>query len=276
MKYKELKENLRKFNPTLHIGYFSIGNHPNIGNYLQESIYDLSPSLSEYEREPEYFKGFYTAKMMEPYYDIKPKVAALNNELEDHYHSGFDKQGKSDAFMDYSVGSGDLNKFLIYHHLKKTTPNQIKSYSNYVRTMDNNIDNYTKPAPKDFHVYTGVGPDLDILSHRNNRSNRLYLPAFTSTSLQPSTAAMFSGRFSDHGGEDKKYREVVRLHIPQGSTHGTYLGSTGLNNSLGHEHEFLLHRGHVIQFIGEPRMSTLSSPILVHDAKIIRQIRKPI
>ena len=275
MKYKELKESLYNSN-YLPVGYFSIGNRPNVSLALQESIYDLSPSLSEYEREPEHFNGFYTPKMMEPYSLIKPKVAALDTELEDHYHSGFDKQGKSDAFMDYSVGSGDLNKFLIHHHLKKTTPAHIKTYSNYVRTMDNNMEDYTVPAPKDFHVYTGVGPDLDILGHRANRSNRLYLPAFTSTSIQPSTAAMFSGRFSGHGGEAKKYREVVRLHIPQGSTHGTYLGSTGLTTSLGHEHEFLLHRGHVIQFMGEPRMSVLGSPILVHDAKIIRQIRKPI
>ena len=275
MKYKDLKESLYNSN-YLPVGYFSIGNRPNVSLALQESIYDLSPSLSEYERNPQHFGGEYAAKLMEPYYSSRPKVAELNNELEDYYHSDANKESKSNAFMDYSVSSGDLNKFLIHHHLKKTNAKQEKGYSNYVRTMDNNMDTYIQPAPKDFHVYTGVGADLDILSHRSNRSNRLYLPAFTSTSIQPSTAAMFSSRFSEHGGEAKKYREVVRLHIPQGSEHGVYLGSTGLNTSMGHEHEFLLHRGHVIQFMGEPRISNAGTPILVHDAKIIRQIRKPI
>ncbi len=265
------------------VGHFSISNRPeviidnNLGESIQESIYDLSPSLSEFEKEPYKFNYRYNK---DPYLENSIKAVGLNTTLEDHYHSGFNKERKHDDFSEYTNGSGGINTFLIDRHLGKPDDDDYVHYKvNTIRALDDHFNNYSKPAPKDFHVYTGVGGKLDIHSLRQNRSNRLYLPAYTSTSIKAQVASTFASRYSfDVNGNvpTKKYREVVRLHIPEGSNHGIYLGSTGLNMLGGHEHEFLIDRGHIIQFMGEPRMSNNGDNVLVHDAKIIRQVKKPI
>ncbi len=261
------------------IGYFSIGNRPEviIKNQLKESIYDLSPSLSEFEKQPEKFN---LVRFNDPYLINHRKAMELDPRLEEHYHSGFIKERKHQDFSDYTNGSGGINKVLIHRHLGIPLEDEYNRFNvKAIQELDKHFSNYTKPAPEDFHVYTGVGGGLDINILRNNRSNRLYLPAYTSTSIRAQTASTFASRYSSNALDNspaKKYREVVRLHIPQGSTHGIYLGSTGLSMLGGHEHEFLIDRGHIVQFMGEPRMSNNGDNVLVHDAKIIRQIKKPV
>ena len=263
------------------VGYFSIGNRPEviIKNQLKEWIYDTGVSKSEYERYPSKFDSN-SSNIPNDHID---KLDVLNRALEKHYHPGTQQRIKQQRFRSYTgAGSYFINHFLIAKHFdipydKEFDGNfgedEVKQKLNFVEGA---MNDYKKPAPRAFHVYAGVGPGLDIDRHRTERSTRMYLPAFTSTSIDPEIAKGFSANRDEK--RIKQYKEVVRLHIPEGSTHGTYLGSAGLGSVKEHEHEFLLDRGHIIQFMGEPRFTTsiVGGNILVHDAKIIRQIKKPI
>ena len=271
---------------TLPVGFFSIGNRPEvlIKKQISEWIYDKGPSVSEFERRPLKDFDFINDENSIPT-GVKDQQNALNKTLEDHYHSIYEKPEKKRAFSRY-CGSGSyyINSFLIARHLgepyDKEGDHEYNGFGEHnvrqmIQDLDHHMSVYKKPAPQDFHVYTGVGSTLHIDKHRNSRSERLYLPAFTSTSTNPLIAQGFS-MFSYQN--PKKYNEVVRLHIPKGSEYGTHLGSTGLggNGDTEHEHEFLMDRGHIIQFMGEPRIAAYGPNILVHDAKIIRQIKKPL
>lgn len=283
-----LSENINHNN--LPVGYFSIGKRPEIiikypiNKQLAEWIYDRGYSKSEYERDPIKFMGFgLPNNNNDQPQDHIAKLDTLNRLLERHYHPGTQRTAKQYKFHTYT-GSGSyfINHLLIAKHLgipydkdleDAFTEDKVKEKLDFT---DESMEKYKKPAPSSFYVYTGVGAGLNIDKHRENRSNRMYLPAFTSTSLDPNVAKGFSVRNDDK--RQKEHREVVRLHIPEGSTHGTYLGSAGLGSTTEHEHEFLLDRGHIIQFIGEPRFTPapFGDKVLVHDAKIIRQIKKPI
>ncbi len=282
-----LSENINPDN--LPVGYFSVGKRPEIiikyplNKQLSEWIYDRGYSKSEYERDPIKFFSFVSDTNDDQPQDHIHNMDILNRSLERHYHPGTQRTAKQYKFHVYT-GSGSyfINHLLIARHLGNPydkeygdtfSEDKVKEKLDFT---DEAMEKYKKPAPHSFHIYTGVGAGLNIDKHRNNRSDRMYLPAFTSTSLDPNIAKAFSVR--NDNKLEKDHREVVRLHIPEGSTHGTYLGSAGLGSTTEHEHEFLLDRGHIIQFMGEPRYtpSYQGDKILVHDAKIIRQVKKPI
>jgi len=291
--FKEYQNNidtsLENINPdNLPVGHFSIGGRPEIiikypiNKQLAEWIYDRGYSKSEYETYPSKFSSIVSDNYRQSRDNIH-KVEVLNKSLEKYYHPGTSRIAKRLYFHTYTgAGSYFINRLLIARHLDIPYDNEDMDFfsedkvKQKVKSVDETMEKYKKPAPSSFYVYTGVGAGLNIDKHRSNRSNRMYLPAFTSTSLAPDVAKSFS--HNNYNNIKKEYKEVVRLHIPEGSSHGTYLGSAGLGSEKEHEHEFLLDRGHIIQFMGESRFTPSSDGgrILVHDARIIRQVKKPI
>ena len=270
---------------TIPIGYFSIGNRPEviIKNQLKEWIYDKGFDKDEYEADPQKFA-------LDMAMNERPDKNGRNlinqdARLEDYYHR-YNQYAKKNAFIIYTSDSRIVNTHLIKHHTEDLYADHPK-LAEHIGIIDTHLDNYTKPAPVDFHVYSGIGDSLHVHHIRQNNSDRLYLPAYTSTSLEPTVAEQFTlnhARYDDDGNPrsriKKPYREIIRFHIPKDSEHGTYLGSTGYDGGNGHEYEFLLHRGTHIQFLGKPRIYPMhtseDSPILVHDAKIIKHVRLPI
>ena len=286
-----------KFPTNTPVGYFSIGNRPEViiknqlketrdtevANIIQEWIYDHGFDMDDYEKDPHKIDlQIAMANHPDPH---RIKLNRHSDDLEAYYHS-FNHDDKRDDFGLYTFDSRAINKHLIAHHLRESyTPND--TLARHANTIDGHLDTYSNPAPKDFHVYTGVGDSLDIKKIRDNpeNGNRMYLPAYTSTSIDPTIAEQFTknSRNLDFYGapiRKKPYREIVRLHIPRGSTHGTYLGSTGYDGGDGHEYEYLMHRGSHIEFQGKPRIYPILSygvgNIIVHDAKIIKQTRIPL
>ncbi len=254
--------------------------------YLSEWIYDQGFNKDELERDPRKIK-LAIAMFQHPDED-KEILDSLHEDLEDHYHPN-NKFIKQNHFGDYTGDSSAINNFLIDHHYNSKNNPLFFNEAYKTRTinaLDKNMDKYSFESPSSFHVYTGIGPGLNVDNHRNTRSDRLYLPAYTSASLEPTMAESFTNNKISPQNSKKPYREIIRLHIPKGSRYGTYLGSAGFINlgSFGqreHEHEFLIHRGTHIQFIGKPRVYPLPNyseedNTLVHDARIIRQVRKPL
>ena len=130
--------------------------------------------------------------------------------------------------------------------------------------LDEALDTHSKPAHETFHVYSGVGRDFNI-SKLREKHEKVHLPAFTSTSLDHKIAASFAMKGS------KATPEILRIKIPKGSQHGTFIGSATFHD---HENEFLMHRGKTIKFVGEPKIfkeekygTTIDH--LVHTAEIV-------
>ena len=166
---------------TLPVGFFSIGNRPEviIKKQLSEWIYDKGPSVSEFERRPlKDFDSINQPESIPP--EAKEQHTQLSNSLEDHYHSKYEKAEKKRAFSRY-CGSGSyyINSFLIARHLgepyDKEGDHEYNGFGEHnvrqmIQDLDHHMSVYKKPAPQDFHVYTGVGSTLHIDKHRNSRS----------------------------------------------------------------------------------------------------------
>jgi hypothetical protein len=272
--YKQLKNKLsiNINDKECSVGYGSIGNRPQIdmNKPINEWAYDNAIPHSKYEKEPEKFAHITHEDPDE--WDFFEK----ENELNKHYDNN--NEQKRIDFYHYTNGSHLLNNNLIKLH-KKESPVynlHISSY-NDIRKLadltDKTLDKYSTPSPRDFHVYTGIGPSLHINYHRENEGNKMLFPAYTSTSLHPHVTE----DFAELGEKPiKKYGEIVRIHIPKNSIYGTYLGAAGLHRN---EYEYLLHRGTLLNFTGEPRIVKFRNsikPLMVHDARIINQSRAPL
>ncbi len=264
-KYKELESE--------DIGYASIGNKPDLDtNYLlKEWLYSKAMSLSEYARNP------HKLSVITPSEEDHETTNKLANDLDDHYNNPFHDPSyvgrKFLAFGRYTVNSKSVNKGLIEAYKYKEPLDLNPSIHNEVSGIDKALSAHIKPAPFDFHVYTGIGGNLNVFQHRNTKSNRMFFPAYTSTTPLPYIADKFSKKSSDK----PDFSEILRIHIPKGSEYGTHIGSAG---ELSHEAEFLLHRGTLLQYTHEPRLVRLEHPqfkepklVMVHDARIIRQTR---
>lgn len=283
------------------VGYFSIGNRPEViinkqlgesrdtivADIIQEWIYDNGFDKDEYDADPKKFDLQIAMGKHPDRHNIK--LNRQGDDLEAYYHS-FNAYKKRNDFGLYTSDSRPLNRHLINHHLQDNYEED-NFLKNHVDIIDKHLDNYSNPAPRTFHVYTGVGDTLNIAhirevnARQQSNTDRMYLPAYTSTSLDPTKAEEFTNNYRKTDENDvpilsKPHREIIRFEIGRGSTHGTYLGSTGFDGGDGHEHEFLLHRGTHIQFLGKPRVYPILSSgignVIVHDARIIKQVRKPL
>ena len=81
---------------------------------------------------------------------------------------------------------------------------------------------------------TGRNPDKSIKAH---------LPAFTSTSIDPTVAEDFS---TETPG---KHKHILKIHIPKGSEHGRFVGHV---SRFELEHEFLLNKGRNLKIHPKP------------------------
>jgi hypothetical protein len=194
----------------------------------------------------------------------------------------------------YTTDSSDLNRALIDMHGEKRDPNEkanhawaaqqwanrfawkiSKSHMNehisHTHNLLTSMDKEMKRAPalhKDIHVFTGIGPNFNIKKLREEGNERVHLPAFTSTSINPHIARGFSW-----DSNKKEHKEIIRIKLPAGSKHGSYIGSTGLEG----EQEYVLNRGKTLKFNGAPRWVGIRSKsysndqedYLVHDAEIV-------
>ncbi len=238
---------------------------------ITEWLFNKGMSLSEYARYPHKLD---IAKPNEEEHETANKLA---NDLDEHYNTPFHDPSyvgrKFLAFSRYTVDSKSVNKGLIDAY-KHKEPLELNPYAHReVTAIDKSFAGHIKPAPFDFHVYTGVGGELNVFHHRTTKSDRMFFPAYTSTTPLPYIA----DKFSKKSPNKPDFSEILRIHIPKGSEYGTHIGSAGEQSN---EAEFLLHRGTLLQYTHEPRIVRLEHPylkesklVMVHDARIIRQTR---
>lgn len=190
----------------------------------------------------------------------------LHERLKNHYK--FDKKPFSEIFpiLHYTDDSTHINDRLHYLHNFNSPASYFKNIENknhwdlYVSPLD---DVTTKhKAPESFHVYTGIqespknlfdkkkGSITGIQARHFTEEGHLkaVLPAFTSTSLNANVAKGFSSVTG--GGKTPLERHLLKIHIPEGSTHGAYIAH---HSEAGEgEREFLMKRGTKLHIHPQP------------------------
>lgn len=241
-------------------------------NYiLKEWLYNKAKPISEFIRKPSQLD------ITAPNEEESNISSKLSQDLDEHYNTPFTDPSyvgrKFLAFSRYTVDSKHINKGLIDAY-KHDEPLELNPYAHReVTAIDQALNAHIKPAPFDFHVYTGIGSGLNIMQHRENVSHTMFFPAYTSTTPLP----LIANKFSKRSPDKPDYSEILRIHVPKGSEYGTHLGSAA---ELSNEAEFLLHRGTILHYTDEPRIVKLKHPysneiknVIVHNARIIRQTR---
>lgn len=128
--------------------------------------------------------------------------------------------------------------------------------------------------PHDMVLFSGVGSRFHVDKIRKEQGDLIHLPAYTSTSISPDTAATFARKFEhdpvlERHVQMKPMKEMVRLHVPGGSKVGRYIEP---HSSLRGEMEFVLPRHTILRFHGEPFVSQFDGDEhMIHDATIERQ-----
>jgi hypothetical protein len=192
-----------------------------------------------------------------------------------------------------------LNSALIHMHKNDLDPSNFKHFHEGIHQAHKKYDSYTTKneladraakdfvhvhhldkilgeapkAPRDFHVYTGVGNEFHVNKLRQAGHDQVHLPAYTSTSIDPDVAHGFAKGGIDLGPTTPKpHAEVIRIKIPKDSQHGIYLGSA---STMEDEKEFILKRGTTIRFVGEPRRVKTAlwggteQHTIVHNAEVV-------
>lgn len=168
--------------------------------------------------------------------------------------------------------------------------------------LDSAIRKYK--APRNMHVFSGLSEPSNVGSGTHFHA---HLPAYTSTSLSPRTADLFSKKKDDGehryrfrkgvsekfnpGNEEHQknesdfvpYSHMAKIHIPEGShgmtTHGLN-GENGENDEndendeTGSEHEYLLHRNSQVRFKSTPTLDHATRRVIWH-GKLMHDGVKP-
>ena len=137
----------------------------------------------------------------------------------------------------YTGHSASVNKHLI---APKVLSFLGQDHSRHAHLMSEAIQRHAKPLRHDVHVYSGLGnhdPSKDF-----DRTGTVHLPAFTSTSLNPTVALAF--------GPDKPKKQVTHIlhfHLPKGYKKSLYVAG---HSAVKDEREMLLDKGQKWQLTG--------------------------
>lgn len=178
--------------------------------------------------------------------NINPHIAedvdGVQEALHKHHtteHLGFEH------IKDYTIDSSPLNTHLFEHHAKYGDPYHpvLPEFHHLVHGMDQALSH--KPLHVPLKVMSGLkkNPGLTM-----GPEQRLYHPAYLSTTIKPEVAQSFAERLvpgknepgSIHQHSDQHF---LLAHLEAGQ-HGFYVGH---NSSYDHEHEFIMPRRTIFQ-----------------------------
>lgn len=199
---------------------------------------------------------------------------SLHEDLKKHYHEDLSNHPDSNHVVDYTKGSGELNRALLRSH--KSGASEIEpvdngySYTSEKTAMSlndrrNGIDKAitATPAPKDFDTFSGIGFDPRRIMDENNV---IHSPAYLSSSIDPRIAHSFSQEMDPKTGESPRdfgsevEKHILRIPVKQYQTNGAYVDSIsnfGTKDGQLGEREFLHPRGQKYKI--DPTPKTLTS-----------------
>lgn len=180
--------------------------------------------------------------------NVHPLHDALSKHFEhfDGHHLG--------GIRDYTDGSDGLNGGLINRHVHGFSISE--EHHDTIHRLDSMFKEHK--APHDMTVYSGTSHSPEHYPINPDTGKRhMHFPAFTSTSINATTAGSFSKK--DHNlPSDAEHREhhVIKFHLPKGHP-AAYLEN---HTSISGEYEMLLHRGMKAHVDPHPQTVTHEDP----------------
>ena len=190
----------------------------------------------------------------------------LSNTLNEHY-----EPFESKHVTEYTSDSAPMNRYHFLDHSGNIDyrTEQILGHSlNRIKDTSAGISNHinaTVPPTHlpDFHVYTGLfglnNPRTQATHQDESGKLLFHVPAFTSSSLNPSVAYDFAKKKNDDS-MNREFTDVLRIKVPGGYHHGVFAKP---HSEHEEEEEYLLDKGHTFKLNPEPRY-------LVHNRRIVR------
>lgn len=163
----------------------------------------------------------------------------LANQYPHDHHSPEHKK----AIKKYTENSLRLNRHLLDQYKAGTEPGDTFENHN-IGHLDDVV--HERALRHDLHVYSGVGfhPGEEAAK---DPEGKLHLPAYTSTSVNKTTALNFATDRFDSKGE--RHNHILHIHLKPGQK-GHYIGERGYH---GNEYEFLLPRNTTLKVNPKPQ-----------------------
>ena len=192
--------------------------------------------------------------------------------LDKHYD--LSKNPHSEHFDNYSDSSYAINASLFHHHNEGGAPNELPDEDindishDDITGLDKALNH--KKTPKPMTVFSGVGFNPGMMAAQHPKK-QLYMPSYTSTSIDPNVAADFARPLpKGNSGEDmKKYdpsdkngadHHVLRINLPKGHP-GSYIAGSSYHPD---EKEFLLPRQQTMKINPKPEVQEFEHNGITH------------
>lgn len=163
-----------------------------------------------------------------------------------HERYPFDHIRHKHEVHEYTSVSRPLNKHLLASYLIGEHPgNQV--YRTHVPSLDKAVNHHE--LKHDLHVYSGVGFHPGEKAAKDP-DNKLFLPAYTSTSIHKGTAVTFADAQEGHTHPyiHRPAKHILHIHLKKGQK-GLYVGD---HSTHDHEYEFLLPRNTTLRVHPKP------------------------
>lgn len=180
-----------------------------------------------------------------------PARGSLGDHVDDIKHA--------DAIHRHSISSNMANIALMHQHAGTATDRQ-KFHLHEAGQTSAAIKHFAKPTDHEMHVYSGLKHDAIKKAHDAGQTV-VHMPAFTSTTIKPTTATGFASDMRhDHmpaGGHDPESKvnavnHIAHFKIPKGYSRGVYVAGVSEHPN---EKEYLLDKGQSWKITGHKRVN---------------------
>lgn len=159
----------------------------------------------------------------------------------------------TNAIYNHTVSSRETNDALWRRHTE-TDPAWAPDLPKSVPHLDKALKKFKVPVGG-LTTFSGLQSDPSE-SAKKHPENKLFLPSYTSTTINPPVTYGFSKIINPD--EDTEVRHIMKFKFPEGMNVGSYISSMSDHPT---EYEFLTRRGMSVHLNPEPEVIPYKSPI---------------
>lgn len=231
---REAREDAKKLHGT---PYLILHNRKEKLSESEGSTNLLSQHLENYPNQNKHLSGNVSGDHIHQTHKILSK-------LYDYYNLGRIDREEYDAINEHTADSQPLNSSLWERH---NEPQWSKGLPKNVPILDRSLGKFTVPAGG-LTTFHGLQTDPSEPA-RQHPENKLFLPAYTSTSINPAETEGFARAIKPD--RDTEVKHIMKFKFPEGMNAGAYIDSISHHQS---ELEFLTRRGMSVHLEPEPEI----------------------
>lgn len=189
----------------------------------------------------------------------------VHDKLDQHYDLSSNPHNEHFDYYSDVDNSYPINSALFHHHNEGGDPNELPDEDindishDDIRGLDNALNH--KKTPKPMTVFSGVGFNPGMMADKHPKK-QLYMPSYTSTSIDPEVAASFAKPLpkGDSGenplarydlkSKDGADHHMLRINLPKNHP-GSYIAGS---SNFPEEKEFLLPRQQTMKINPTPEV----------------------